>query len=414
MTRPLPLPIALLWLILCAAPGRADDWPQFRGPARDGASNETGLLQSWPDGGPKKLWEAEDAGFGWSSVAVVGDMLYTTGLYGKDLHVVALSTADGKRLWHTRLDKAAPGGGFRGARTTPTVDGDRLFVLSGNGRLACLARDDGEIAWSKNVLKAYGAPNARHSLGESPLVDGDRVIVTAGGRASVVAFDKATGEEVWAAPPAYKRVAYASARIVEHDGLRQVVGMTGKDLFGVHAGTGKLLWTHPRPTPHEININAPHFAGGLLLVTSGYKVGTEALELLVDGQSARVKRKWNAPALDDYQGGLVVVGDLLIGTCHEQKPGLVALRVKTGEVAYKNTDVHEATIIAADGRLVVQQYDGHILLVDPTDGRIVSRFRVPCKKSARSKFWGHPAIADGRLYLRRDDAVLAFDIRRSK
>jgi outer membrane protein assembly factor BamB len=391
-------------LVACGA-----DWPQFRGPNRDGRSAEKGLLERWPKGGPKRIWKSTEVGFGWAGVSVTGGRVYTTGLFGKDIHVVALD-AKGGRLWQKRLDRATAAMGYRGARTTPTVDGDRLYVLSDGGIAACLNRSDGKILWSKNVLKEYRAPNARHSLAESPLVDGDRVYFTVGGKASIVALDNKTGRQIWAARPVDPRVGYVSARLVDHGGLRQVVSLTGKSIFGVRADDGRVLWTHPRPTPHEININAPHVLGSVLFVSSGYKVGTEALRLTVRGREASVKRLWNAPRLDDFMGGLVLVGKALVGTCHEQAKGLTAIDVRTGKQVYKNPAVGEAALIWADGRIYCQEYEGKVALVNPPDGKVISRFSIPVN-TKKTKMWAHPAISDGRLYIRHESALSVYDIK---
>jgi len=397
-------------VLLATTWATAADWPQFRGPNRDGKSPEEGLLKKWPTGGPKKLWSNGEIGHGWSGVAVAGGKVYATGTFGSDLKVTALD-AQGNKLWQKRIDKATAGLGYRGARTTPTVDGDRLYCLSDAGKLICMKTTDGAEVWSVNILKKYSAPNARHSLAESPLVDGNKVICTPAGRASAVALDKTTGQEIWAAPSVYKRTAYVSAQIVEYRGLRQVVSMTGKVLFGVHAETGKLLWQHPRETQHEININAPHFYKGVLFVSSGYKTGTEALKLNVSGEKVSVRRLWNSKELDDFLGGMALVGNRLIGCCNELAKGLTAIDIRNGKRVYKNTRIGESSIIAADGQLYVQEHTGRMMLVDPAGGKVISQFRIPPARSKKERVWAHPGISDGRLYVRHDSTLSVFDIK---
>ena len=401
---------ALLSLLIVVAAARADNWPQFRGANRDGLSAEKGLLQTWPTGGPTKLWESSEIGLGWSSVSVVDGKVYTTGRVGEEIAVTALD-AKGVRLWQKKIDRAAPGGGFKAARSTPTVDGSRLYVLSCGGKAVCLDRDSGNVVWSVDLLSKYKAENIRHSLAESPLVDGGRVHFTTGGRASLVALDKMTGKEVWAAKPLDAHAAYASARLVEQGGLKMIVSLTGKNAFGVRASDGKLLWNFARETPWEVNINALLHRDGLLYISTGYKIGTTALRLTVRGDTAEVKEEWTNRELDDFMGGTVLVGGAIIGTCHEQKPGLAAVDATTGKLRYKNTAIIESSVIHADGRLYVGQYDGKVLLVDPADGQVHGSLSVPWKKAPNAGTWAHPAISDGKLYYRHESTLTVYDIR---
>ncbi|MBN2583159.1 MAG: PQQ-like beta-propeller repeat protein [Planctomycetes bacterium] len=389
---------------------RAADWPQFRGPERNGNSPETGLMQSWPEGGPKELWSSDDVGHGWASVAVVGGKVYTTGVFGDELRVTALD-ASGKTLWQKPIDKATGGGGFKGARPTPTVDGDRLYVLSDAGRLVCLERDGGKEVWGVDVLKEYGAENARHSLGESVLVDGRRVICTPAGKASVVALDKTTGKQLWAAPPVDPRTAYVSAQVTDCGGVRQIVAMTGKILFGVTDDGSKVLWTHPRETPWEVNINAPHIRDGVLYVSSGGKFGTEALKLVAADGEVRVQPLWNSKELDDNLGGMALVGERLIGCCSELPKGLTALDIRTGKQVYKNAAIGESSIIVGDGRLYCLEHTGRMLLVNPVDGSVCGSFGLPKARKSQERLWAHPAISDGRLYVRHESTVSVYDIK---
>ena len=396
----------VLALSACAA---AADWPQFRGPNRDGVSGETGLMKTWPKGGPEKLWESSEIGLGWSSLSVVGGTVYTSGLVGREIAVTALAPG-GKRLWQTTVDKAASGGGFRAARSTPTVDGDRLYLMSCAGKGVCLDRASGKVLWSVNLLARYKAENIRHALAESPLVDLKCVYFTTGGRASMVALDKVSGKEVWAAKPLDAHAAYASARIVEQDGLRMIVSLTGKNAFGVRADDGKVLWSFPRETPWEVNINSLLYRDGILYCSNGYKIGTTALKLTVGGDTAQVKPLWTNRELDDFMGGTVLAGKALVGTCHEQKPGLVALDAATGKTLYKNSKIGESSVLYADGRLYVSQFDGTVMLVDPANGRVLGSLSVPYRKRKDAGTWAHPALSDGKLYYRHESTLTVYDI----
>ena len=201
----------------------AEDWPQFRGTGGSGQSAEKGLLKSWPSNGPKLLWQ-KTVGHGFASVSVVGDRLYTSGIVGGKLAVSCLDTkAKGKVLWQTPIDGAS-GGGYAGARSTPTVDGDCVYVLSDLGKVVCLKTADGKEVWSKNILSTYGAKNISWKVSESLIVDGDKLICSPGGRAAMVALAKTTGKEIWAAAAVDSLTGYAMARIIEFGGLRQAIG----------------------------------------------------------------------------------------------------------------------------------------------------------------------------------------------
>ena len=210
------------------------DWPQFRGPTRDNISPDTKLLQEWPEGGPKLLWSSDKIGFGWSSVSIVGERIYTLGVVDNAEAVTELDLA-GNVKWQQKLEAPSGGGGYKGSRSTPTVAGERVVVLTSEGGLYCLSRSDGSVVWKKNILREYRAPQIRHSLAESVLVDGGRVIFSPGGAASMAAVDIETGAEVWRSPAIEANASYTSPLLIEHGGVRQIVNVSGNFAFGVHA-----------------------------------------------------------------------------------------------------------------------------------------------------------------------------------
>ncbi len=384
----------------------AEDCPQFRGLNRDGVSPETGLLKTWPEGGPKKLWENSELGHGWSSLAVVGGKVYTSGVIGDQLAVTALDP-EGRRIWQRVIDGAS-GGSEQGSRSTPTVDGDRLYVISDLGKVVCLRTSDGTEMWSENILKKYGGSNITWKLAESLLIDGDRVICTPGGRACLTALDKRTGQEIWAADPIEAKPNYASARVVEWAGVRQIVNFSCKHVFGVEAETGKLLWKHRHETRHDVNATTVLYKDDVLYITSGYGSGSEGLKMSITNGGVSVTRIWANKALDDHFGGVVLIGNTVYGTGQNRR-GLTALEIDTGREVYNNRSVRKSSNIYADGRLYCQGHDGTVQLVDPAEGRVVSSFRIQVKQKGR--MWAHPAISDRKLYIRHDDTVSVFDIK---
>jgi outer membrane protein assembly factor BamB len=392
-------------LLLFPAVAAADDWPQFRGLHRDGTSAEKGLLRSWPAAGPELLWSYDALGFGYSSVAVVGNRVYSAGGKGDQMVVTALDTA-GKKIWETPIGRTNAAG-YAGPRSTPTVNGDHLYVLGDEGDLACLKTADGTVVWTKNILREYQAANIGWKLSESILVDGDRVICQPGGKASMVALDKLTGAEVWAAEPVDLKTGYASAMIVDHKSLKQIVGHSSGHIFGVREKDGKLLWKQPQKNKCEVNATNVVFDKGIVFSSCGYGLGSQALRLKVSGQEASVDQVWAAKDLDDHFGGVVLLKNLVFGT--PTRGALLAVDLGTGAVKMKATEVGKSSIIYADGRLYCQCHDGRVLLVDPATGKVAGSFmETPAQKG---QLWAHPAIAGGVFYLRNGDILKAFKVK---
>src|SRR4051812_8842193 len=251
-------------LCLISASLRADDWPQWRGPQRNGVSKETGLLKQWPKDGPKLLWKLADAGSGYSTPSVVGDHFYLLANEGVENEFVAkFNVKDGKRAWSTRLGKVGSPNqkpSFPAARSTPTVEGEVLYALGSDGDIACVEIDKGKIRWQKNLQKDFGGKPGVWAYSESPLIDGNTVVVTPGGSdATIVALNKSNGQVIWkCALPEGDQAAFASAIVVEVDGVKQYVQLLQKGLVGVDARTGKFLWRYAKPVSrYGANIPTP-------------------------------------------------------------------------------------------------------------------------------------------------------------
>ncbi|NIA20790.1 MAG: PQQ-binding-like beta-propeller repeat protein [Anaerolineaceae bacterium] len=384
----------------------AEDWPQFRGAAGDGHSAEKRLLKSWPSGGPKRLWQ-KTVGQGYASVAVVGDRIYTSGIVDGKLAVSCLDAkAKGKVLWQTPIDGVA-GGKYAGSRSTPTVDGDLLYVLSDLGKVVCLKTADGKEVWSKNILSTYGAKNLNWKVSESLIVDGDKLICSPGGRASMVALAKTTGEEIWATPAVDSLTGYATARIIDFGGLRQAIGYSSAHIFGVNVETGELLWKHAQQNKYKVNATSIAFYNGVIFSSCGYGWGSQGLKLSVKGKKASVRQVYTTKDLDDHFGGIVRVGKFVFGTA--SRGGLVAIDMGTGETKYTSKAVGKSSNIFADGRLYCQGHDGTIRLVNPANGNVVGSFKISPEQ--KRMLWAHPAISGGVLYIRNGATLLAYRIK---
>ena len=391
-------------------------WPQFRGPNADGRSTETGLSKEWPRGGPKLLWTAKGCGIGYSSVSIGNGLIYTMGVIGEGTFVIALDL-DGQRKWRKQIgaadDRSFCSGAYRkykGTRSTPTICGDRLYVETQVGDVACLNAVTGDEIWSLNMVKEFGARNARWGLSESPLVDGDRLIVCPGGaNAGIVALNRNTGETVWVCRETTGVPSYASPVLVDHGGLRQIVTSMERSAVGVHADTGKLLWRVERANRWQVNAPNAIFHDGHIFLSSGYGLGSVLLKLHVDGGQASVTEVWQNRRLDNHHGGVVLVDGYLYGS--NMKRQWLCLDFKTGEVMYTERGVGKGSVTYADGMLYcLGESGGPIALVKatPEGHQIVSRFKIP---GGRGHVWAHPVVCGGRLYIRYVDQLHAYDVK---
>jgi outer membrane protein assembly factor BamB len=392
----------------------ADDWPQFRGPNRNGKSAEAGLLKKWPQGGPEQLWSVEGLGIGYSSVAVAGGFVYTTGMIDGEGFLFAYNLA-GNLKWKKSYGPEWTGS-YKGTRTTPTVDGDRVYVFSGTGVMVCFEAGTGKKIWEVNTLEKFEGKNIRWGMSGSPLIDGDKVYCTPGGKKGViVALDKMTGRTIWAAAGSDELSAYSSPVLIERGGNRLLINMIQKSVICVDADTGKLIWQEPYVTPSDTGGVTPVYKDGCVYVTSAvereFTRGGVMFELSADGTS--VSEKWNDQTLDTGHGGVVLVDGYLYGSTFDGIPkgDWVCLDWDTGKVMYKDTwNGNKGSVIYADGMLYCyDENTGDVALVkaSPKSFEIVSTFRVT---QGSGQHWAHPAISDGRLYIRHGDALMAYGI----
>ncbi len=414
-------------VLLITLPAMAADWPQWRGPNRDGKSAETGLLQEWPDGGPPLAWKTSGLGAGYSSVSIAGGKIFTLGDLEDGQYVLALSEAGGGLVWQTRV-----GDGHEdrrgGARSTPTVDGGRLYVVTTGGDVVCLDAENGEERWRRSLAKDFGG-YLMQAMGsydwrfsESPLVDGSRVMVTPGHiEALMVALDKATGEELWRTagrrlgPVGADGAGYSSAVVSEAAGTRQYVQLLGRGLIGVEADSGKLLWNYNRVASDIANIATPVIHGEYVFSSAGYGTGAALVEIQRGeaGLEAREVYFLAANTFQNHHGGMILEeGTIYSGTGHNK--GLpIALELASGKVKWgpeRNQGRDSAAIVFAEGRIYFRYRDGRVILVEASPEAYVDRgtFLIP---EVETESWSHPAIAGGKLYLREQDNLLCYDVR---
>ncbi len=393
----------------------ADDWTQWRGPDRTNRSGETNLYSNWGADGPPLVWMAEGLGDGYASVSVADGTIYTTGNYDDGQAVTAFDEASGKRLWKTSVTDEPPKHGYEGSRSTPTLDGDRLYIVSSDGRIVCLKRADGSEVWSRKFSDWQGKMMSGWGYSESPLVDGDKLVCTPGGPvATVLALNKMTGEEIWTSP-IDDGAGYASIVISEGAGVRQYVQLLGNALVGLDAATGKLLWRYERVANGTANIPTPIVVGNHIFTSTAYNTGSALLKLSAD-ESGGVQAKevyWlDGRELQNKHGGMVLVGKHIY--CgHGNGNGMpICVDITTGQIAWgpeRADGKGESAITYADGHVIFRREDGTVLLVraTPEKFQVVNKF-MPAFQQGKS--WAHPVVANGRLYLRENDKLMAYKL----
>lgn len=392
----------LALVVVClAAVAPAADSPQFRGPERNGVFPEAGLMDTWPEGGPRLLWIADGLGESFASISVVGERIYTTGKFGRRGSVIALD-GDGNRIWATEYGEVHDGNGYPGTRTTPTFDAGMLYIMSSLGKAVALDAATGEVRWARDLPSR----DITWGISESPLVVDDSVIFTPGGRAgTLMALDKTTGETRWAMTELLERSAYCSPRLFDDGERRQIVTLTERHLIGVDPENGDLLWKVAHPGRYDIHAVSPVFHESLIYVSDGYRQGGKMFELAANGRG--VELRWTEGELDIHHGGAVLVDGIIYGAASNGT--WYALDAESGEVLASRRRLGKGSVVYADGRLYGYVESGDALLVDPDPESftVVGEFEV---EHGRGQHWAHPVISDGVLYIRHGDVLMAYDI----
>ena len=400
-------------LLLSVAALGAADWPQWQGPDRTRISKETGLLKEWPTDGPRVLWTANNLGTGYGSMAVAGDRVFLQGARGSESVVIALNRADGKEVWAKALGpietKMRTNMGA-GPRATPTVDGDRLYVLTENGDLACL-KTDGAVVWQMNILKEFGGSQLQWLISESPLVDGPHVVVSPGGPgAGMVKLDKMTGKTVWTSKDLSDTAGYSSITVADVRGVRTYMTFTAQAGVGVRASDGKLMFRYPKAANGVANIATPVFSNDKVFFSSAYGAGGGLLDLSVKDGEVAATEVYHTNNMRNHHGGMVLVDGYLYGFSDII---LTCLEFATGNVMWRDRSVGKGSVTYADGHLYIQGENSTVGLAEASSAayREKGRFTIPQKGQLS---WAHPVISDGRLYVRNQDTLLVYDVKAAR
>jgi outer membrane protein assembly factor BamB len=395
--------------LLSVAAMNAADWPQWQGPDRTGISKETGLLPAWPSSGPSLIWTTQSLGNGYGSIAVAGERIYLQGLQRDRAAVsvvTALNRADGKQVWSKALGPAETNDQGPGPRGTPTVDGDRLYVLTENGDLACL-KTDGTAVWQRNILKDFGGRQLRWLISESPLVDGPHVIVSPGGSgAGMVKLDKMTGKTVWQSKDLSDPAGYSSP-IVADIGVRTYLTLTSGAGVGVRASDGKLMFRYPNAANNVANITTPIFSDNKVFFTSAYDTGAGLVDLTVQNGEVKAKEIYFTRNMKNHHGGVILHNGYLYGF---NDSILTCLEFATGKPMWRDRSVGKGSLTLAEGNLYIQSENNLVGLAEATPAGYKEKGRFTIADKGLPS-WAHPVVSGGRLYVRNQDTLMAYDIK---
>jgi len=404
---------AILATYSVSAIARADDWPAWRGPDRTGISQEKGLATTWPEGGPKLLWESRDVGDGFSTPSVAGGVLYVLGNKNQEEFVFAVNlNAKGKLLWATSLGTVRhQGAGYPGPRSTPTVDGQNVYAIGLNGDLVCLNAKTGKGIWRHDLVGEFGGSIPTWGYSESVLIDGPWAVCTPGGsQATLVALDKKTGKVVWGSGVG-DGAHYSSIVKAEIGGVKQYVQFTASALVGLAAKDGKPLWRYEAPANGTANASTPLVAGDKAFASSGYGTGGGAVNITRSGSTFKADEAFFTKQMKNHHGGMVLIDGYIYGS---DDPGvLTCVELATGETKWRERGTGKCSVIALDGMMLITRSEqGKVCLVkiSPEKGEIVSEFEQTNRSDKPS--WPHPVVANGKLYLRDQELLQCYDLKK--
>ena len=386
-----------------AAASATAGWPGWRGPNRDGKSPDKGLLKTWPEGGPKRLWSLSGIGTGFSSVSTGGGLIYISGHKDGQLHLTAIDM-DGKIKWSKGVT-AATGKGPKGSRATPTYDADNLYLEAGTGVVGCYDAKTGQTKWTRKLSEFGGRP-ANWAYSESVLIVGKLAIVSPGGKSFMVALNKATGATVWQSE-AWGSAHYSSPIHVVYQNVPMIINGARDGLVGVHAKTGKILWSQKFATGNTANCPTPAFWDGYVFWAVGYGKGGICVKLSVSGARVTATEAWTTKDMVCHHGGFVIVDGYVYGN---HGGGWTCLHLKTGAKQWYDGGVGKGSLCYADGMLYLFGESGGkagLAALSPTGFKLAGTFSVKGKGPS----WAHPVVTGGRLYLRYDDNLYCFDVK---
>ena len=382
---------------------RAAEWAQWRGPNRDGISSETGFLKNWPQEGPKVLWHIP-LGDGYSGISIARGKIYTMCAEGNDEFVICLDASDGKEVWRFRSGAKFTEQRGDGPRSMPTVHGDSVFALGAEGKLYALDASNGTKLWAHNFVEEFGSKIPTWGFSSSPLIEGDLVLVEAGGKdgQAIIAFNKKSGDVVWTTHT--DPVGYSSPIPIDFGGVRQIIFLTSKTLLSVAPEDGQIYWKYP--WPEGINIATPIFIpDDKIFISASYDKGAVLLKMTVAEDEMGIEEVWKSRVMKNHFNSSVLQGDYLYGF---DNAILTCIEVNTGEEQWQQRGFEKGSLLLADGYLIILGEKGKLALVEanPSEYREKALFQL-----FDDKCWTVPTLAGGRLYLRNQKEMVCLDLR---
>lgn len=404
---------ALFTIIFTSVHSFSLDWPSWRGEERTGVSQESGLLQEWPSGGPRKIWTSHEAGLGYSGFTIQNGVLFTMGAYGKKEMLIALDADSGKKKWSLQIGELLTNGWGDGPRMSPTLANGKIYALGGKGNLVCADTGRGKLIWKKSMVDDLGGKVPGWGYTESVLFDQGKVICTPGGNSgTLAALDANTGKTVWRSKDFTDGAQYSSPIAVNHEGQRQYIQLVMKNLVGIDSHDGSLLWKSSWPGKVAV-IPTPIYSDGHAYITSGYGVGCKLVRI---GKNAP-QNIYENKVMKNHHGGVIKIKDYLYG--YSDGVGWVCQNFKTGEMMWNEKKaLGKGAIAYADGRLYCQgEGDGRIIMIEasPKGWNPCGEFVISPQTKQRNpkgRIWTHPVICDGKLYLRDQEYILCYNIKK--
>ena len=384
----------------------AQEPTRWRGPSGNGTYPDTGLLKSWPAGGPEILWTFDALGIGFSSPSFANNMIFISGMEGENGYVYALSQA-GKLIWKKAYGPEI-NNSYPGSRGTPVIVGDLLYIYSSLGVVTCMSANSGDIKWSKDLFKEYGGEQIEWGVTETLVIDGEKLFVTPGGKQhNVIALNRLTGNLIWTSKGKGEKSAYCTPLLIKLPARTLLVTHTESHVIGLDAADGKLLWSEHQPNRWSVHSNTPIYYDGAIFYFSGYGQGGGLLKLSPDGSSA--KKEWFTSTMDNRIGGAVLVNGHIYGSGDNNRFWM-CVDWKTGEVKYQGKGLANGSVITADGMLYSYTDRGELFLAEanPAEWKVISQSKV---ELGSAQHWAHPAIDNGRLFIRHGNVLIAYKIK---
>ena len=411
-----PATALLLSILATFTTAGAADWPRWLGPHRDGISNETGLLKSWPEAGPEREWLFENAGSGYAGFSIVDGKLFTMAGRDDKCQLIALDASTGKELWSTDLGPMLTNDWGDGPRSTPTVENGLVYALGGKGNLVCVRAADGSEVWRTNLIDDLDGTEPNWGYAESVLLDGDQLLCTPGGKeGEIAALDKATGKVRWRATELDDTAHYSSIVRAEINGQPQYVQLLEKRLVGISPDDGRVLWQTDFPGRVAV-IPTPLVDGNKVFATAGYGAGCSLVEISPTNEATELYDGKARKLMKNHHGGVLRIGDDLYG--HSDGSGWICMDFATGQQKWREREIlGKGAIAYADGMFYcLGEDDGEVVLIDASPegwqehGRFTLDPQTTIRKD-RGKIWTHPVIANGKLYLRDQDLIYCYDVK---